>query len=177
MAKILIGDHFVHPDDIVSISEHDVTMNIKKKKPNPKPKPKGLLGKALYSSTVTVMEKHKYHILVLKVKAGTQTVRPDPDDDSDFSVGTVSYGTHQLYNFYTVCDNSDFIKDAKALEEELNKMDPGWQEERRAEIIQTLKQLGMEKSFGGWVNPDYLNSSIMIDKGIKTKRDFIDKYM
>ncbi len=185
MGKIMIGDCFVHPDDIVSISERNVTLNVKKRKPNPKPKPKGILGKALYSSTITIMEKHSYHVLVLKVEAGTQTVLPDPDDRSDFSIGRGSYGTHQLYKFYAVCDNANLIKDAKELQKELKEIGTGdlsnplsgSQEERRSSIIKALTELGMEMSFHGWLVPDFLDTSVMIDKSIKTKQDFIDKYM
>lgn len=177
MAKIMIGDHFVHPDDIVSISERDVTLSVKIKKPNPKPKPKGILGKALYSSTVTVMEKHEYHILVLKVSAGTRTVLPDPDDHSDFSVGRGSYGTHQVYKFYTICNNAKFVTDAKALKKELDDVDFKPTEERRASIIKSLTELGMDRALYGWVDPDFLDTSVVIDKAIKTKQNFVDKYM
>lgn len=177
MAKIMIGDYLVHPSDIVSISERDVTLSVKIKKPNPKPKPNGLFGKAFYSSTVTVMEKHKYHILVLKVAAGTQAVLPDPDDHSDFSVGRGSYGTHQVYKFYTICDNAKFVTDAKALKKELDNVDFKPTEERRSSIIKSLTELGMDRALYGWVDPDYLDTSVMIDKTIKSKQEFIDKYM
>jgi len=181
----MIGDCFVHPDDIVSISERNVTLNVKKRKPNPKPKPKGILGKALYSSTITVMEKHSYHVLVLKVEAGTQTVLPDPDEHSDFSVGRGSYGTHQLYKFYAVCDNANLIKDAKELQKELDGIGSGdlnhqlssSQEERRTTIIKALTEIGMDRALYGWVDPNFLDTSIMVDKSIRTKQDFIDKYM
>lgn len=189
MAKILIGDNLVNPYNIESISEQDVTLKIKKTKPNKAPKPKGFFGKLLYSDTVTVIEEHKYHVLVLKVAEGTQLILPDPDDDSDFTIGvSPSYGTHKIYNSYTICGNSKLISDAKALKEEcdsielpnnLNSQSYGTQakEERRSEIIKTLRQLGMDYSFGGWVYSDYLDAHVLIDKEIKTKRDFIEKYM
>ena len=177
MPKILIGDDLIRPDDIESISERDVSFEIKKTKPNPKPKPKGLLGKAFYSSTIDVMEKRKYHVLVLKVAAGTQTILPDPDDDSDITIGSVSYGTHKLYNFYCICNDAKLISDAKAIKKEWEESNSDWEKERRAAIMQALKQLGMEMTFGGWVKSNYLDSSVMIDKDIKTKQDFIDKYM
>lgn len=136
-----------------------------------------------------ILSRHKYHVLVLKVAEGTQLILPDPDDDSDFTIGvSPSYGTHKIYNSYTICDNSKLISDAKALKEEcdsielpnnLNSQSYGTQakEERRSEIIKTLRQLGMDYSFGGWVYPDYLDAHVLIDKEIKTKRDFIEKYM
>lgn len=177
MDKIIIGDYFINSDDIVSISERDVTLNVKEKKPNPKPKPKGLLSKALYSSTITVMEKHKYHVLVLKVAAGTKTVLPDSDDRSDFSVGSGSYGTHSVYKFYLVCDSAKLVKDAKSLKKELEDADFGPSEERKVSIIQTLTDLGMDRALYGWVEPNFLDTSVMIDKSIKSKQDFIEKYL
>lgn len=179
MGKIMIGDNFVHTDDIMSISERTVTLDVKKKKPNPKPKPKGLLGKAFYSSTVTVMETHKYHVLVLKVAAGTQTVLPDRDDDSDFTVGSGSYGTRQLYRFYVVCDDANLIKDAKDLQAEVEKIPqntlnyqaPSDQAARRSYINNVLGELGWGSA------PRFFDTCVMIDKSIKTKQNFIDKYM
>jgi len=180
MGRIMIGDCFVHPNDIVEIAERNVTLHVKKKKPNPKPKPSGFFAKALYSSTVTVKEENKYHILVLKVQAGTQTVLPDPNDHSDFSIGNGNYGTHKLYKFYTVCDNANLIDDAKAMQKELAGFNPGdlshqpsvEQEERRTQIIKELGELGMGWSFG-WEVPDFLDTSVLIDKSIKTKQNLV----
>lgn len=179
MGKIMIGDNFVHTDDIMSISERTVTLNVKKKKPNPKPKPKGFLGKAFYSSTVTVMESHKYHVLVLKVAAGTQTVLPDRDDDCDFTIGRGSYGTHQLHRFYVICDDANLIKDAKELQEEYGKIGsstlnyqlPSDKEERKSYIDSVLSELGWGSA------PRFFDTCVMVDKSIKTKQNFIDKYM
>lgn len=188
MRKIMIGDYLVRSDDIESISERDVTLNVKVTKPNPKPKPTKGLAKMFYSSTVTTMEAHKYRILVLKVAAGTRTILPDPNDDSDFSVGSISYGTHTHYNYYTICDNAKLVSDAKALLKECDSIgvprnlnEASRQrpevENRRSEIIKTLRQLGMDYSFDGWLVPDYLDTRILIDRDIKSKQSFIDKYM
>ena len=181
MNKILIGDHLIHPNDIESISERDVTLNVKKEKPNPKPKPSGFFSKLVYSDTVTVTEAHTYHVLVLKVAAGTQTVRPEPDDDSDFTIGRSFSGTRKLYKFYTIGNNANLIKDAKELKKELDKLGYGElyrpESTRRDAIIEMLQDIGMEMSYGSWTNPNHLDTSVMIDNSIRTKQDFIDKYI
>ena len=161
MEKILIGDHLIYPDDIESISERSVTMTVKVKKPNPKPKPTGFFGKAFYSDTVTVKEKHEYNVLVLK------------------------FASVDGYKCCTICNNAKLIADAKALKKELDEMPTPTlseplsisQEERQEEIMKALKGIGMEWAFYGWSDSKYLETSVMVDKSIKTKQDFIDKYM
>lgn len=160
---ILIGDNIVNTEDIVSIEEKSMSFSIAHEKPNPEPKPsKGFFKKLAYSDTITEYTYEKYSYLVLKVKAGTQTVLPEnkSSNDDTISIGRASYGTHQLYTFYMVYNDENFM----------NRLKNNQTEDR-------LIAVGNYRTLGGLKFPNYLKTNTMYDSEIASKSDFVNKYM
>lgn len=158
MSILIIDDKIIDTRDIVEIEEKNITFSIRHEKPNPEPKPKGFLAKLMYSDTIEYYEKETHFCLVLKVKGGVQ-MRGRVSED-----GSVSTRSNQLYDFYTICNNSRLI--------ELVKMDiRNGSKEKVLEIGNYLIY------FDTLCYPDYIKTNTLVDKSIKSKRDFIDKYM
>lgn len=176
MSKIMIGDCIINTEDIVEVSEKEISFSIKKYKPNPNPKPeKGFLKKLFYSNEITYYETEKYPCWVLKVFNGTQTVLPDNSDTDTIYIGSASYGTHKTYRFYTIYNDVKFLKNCKDLYGELK--DDLLGDEARSKIIQKLCEIGMLRTLYGWQYPDHLDTCMQLDTSIKCKADVISKYL
>ena len=157
---LLFGDcNIVNICDITEIEEKTVTFSVRKQKKNPEPKPtKGFFAKLAYSETITYYEKESYNCLILKVKGGTQ-LRGKMDDD-----GNVSMRSNQLYDFYTIFNNENLVKRVQ------EDIDMG----NKDKII----EIGNFFAYPGILHySDYLNTNMLLDKNISSKKDFIEKYL
>lgn len=158
MAILLFGDTIVHPEDIVEVSEQTISFNVKHTKKNPKPKPKGFFAKMAYSDTVTYTEEETYFFLKLKVKGRVQML--GQVDDS----GNVSMKSNQVYDFYTVCNNKKLIDRVR--------------QDVVADRTDKVCEIGNYfVYFGVLCYPNYVDTNVMVDETIKSKRDFIEKYL
>ena len=175
MSKIMIGDALICTEDIVEVSEKQITFNVKKNKPNPKPKPAGFFQKMFYCDEITYWEKETYPCWVIKVAAGTQTVIPNNSNNDSISIGSSSYGTHQLFRFYTVYNNSDFLVHCKRILEKLD--DNLTSNEEASSIIRRLSDIGMIRTLYGWKIPDHLDKNMQLDVNMHSKQDVLDKYV
>ena len=144
--------------DIVEIEEKQITFSIRHEKPNPKPKPKGFFAKMMYSDTVEYFEEETHFCLVLKVKGGVQT-RGRVDE-----YGNVSTRTNQLYDFYTICNTHRLI--------ELVQND-----ERKGSKEKVLELGNYLIYFDTLRYPNYTSTNTLVDETIKSKADFVEKYM
>lgn len=151
---LLFGNsNIVNISDIVEIEEKTVTFEIRKSKKNPKPKPSGFFAKLAYSETIYYDEKETFSCVILKVKGGTQ-LRGKTDENGNFS----GYN-NQLYDFYTIYNDENIMK---ILEEDEKK---------------TL-DVGNFYAYPGVLNySDYTKTNMLFDGSIKTKKDFIEKYL
>lgn len=157
---LLFGNtNVVSISDIVEIEEKNVSFSIRKTKKNPEPKPtKGFFAKLTYSDTITYYETKSYTCLILKVKGGTQ-MRGKVDDD-----GNVSMRSNQLYDFYTIYNDKGLIDGVK------QDLDDGNSEK--------IREIGNFFAYPGILHySDYLNTNILFDKDISSKKDFIEKYL
>ena len=157
---LLFGDcNIVNICDIVDIEEKTVSFSIKKKKKNPEPKPtKGFFAKLAYSDTIIYYEEETYKCLIIKVKGGTQ-MRGNIDDN-----GNVSLHSNQLYDFYTIYNDENLVKRV--------------QEDLDAENSEKIREIGNFFAYPGILHyPDYLNTNMLLDKDISSKKDFIEKYL
>lgn len=158
MGILLFGSGIVSTDDIVEIKEKTIIFNIKHTKKNPQPKPKGFFAKMAYSDTITYYKEEQYSFLELKVKGGVQ-MRGKVNES-----GSVSMTSNQLYDFYAVCNNKKLIQRVK--------------EDIAAGSTNKVCELGNYfVYFGILCYPDYLNTNVLVDESIKSKKDFIEKYM
>ena len=157
---LLFGDsNVVTIRDIVEIEEKIVTFSIEKTKKNPNPKPtKGFFAKLAYSDTITYYENKNYTCLILKVKGGTQ-MRGSMDNN-----GNISMHSNQLYDFYTIYNDIGLIEDVK------RDLDAGSSEK--------IREIGNFFSYPGILHySDYLNTNMLFDRDISSKKDFIEKYL
>lgn len=147
------GTNIVDTADIVEIEEKSITFKITKSKKNPKPKPTGFLAKLAYSEMIYYDEEKSFSCVILKVKGGTQ-LRGKVDSDGNFS----GYN-NQLYDFFTIYND-------EAIVEFLN-----------ADEKNTL-EIGNFYSYPGILNySNYTKTNMRYDSSIKTKKDFIKKYL
>ena len=156
---LLFGNtNLINPSDIVEIEEKNISFSIKKTKKNPKPKPKNFFAKLTYSRTITYYEEEKYTCLILKVKGGTQ-LRGKVNDSGD-----VTMHSNQLYDFYTIYNNKGLLNAVK------QDLDAGSSEK--------ICEIGNFFAYPGVLHySDYLNTNMLFDKDILSKKDFIDKYL
>lgn len=155
--RLLFGtNNVVNIDDIVDFEEKTITLSIAHTKKNPTPKPtKGFLAKLMYSDTITYHENESYFCLILKVKRGTQMI------GNVDSSGNLSARSNQLYGFFTIYNDEKFLMRLKG-----NNSN-----ERQIEI-------GNFYHYPGVLHyPDYLNTNMMLDQDIKSKDDFVNKYI
>lgn len=158
MAILLFGNTIVHPEDVVEVLEKSITFNVKHTKKNPKPKPSGFFAKMAYSDTVTYFEEETYFFLELKVKGRVQ-MRGQVDDN-----GNVSMKSNQLYDFYTVCNNEKLIDRVR--------------QDIAAGSTDKVCEIGNYfVYFGILCYPNYVDTNVMVDETIKSKRDFVEKYL
>ena len=155
---LLFGDSIVHTDDIVEISEKKISFNIKHSKKNPAPKPTGFFARMAYSDEITYYKEESYFALVLKVKGRVQ-MRGQVDD-----CGNVSMKSNQLYDFYTIYNDEKLIQRVK-------------QDIASGNTDKVCEMGNFFVYFGILCYPDYLSTNVMLDKSIKSKRDFLEKYM
>ena len=158
MAILLFGDSIIDSEDIVEVSEKNITFNVKHTKKNPKPKPKGFFAKMAYSDTVTYFEEESYFFLKLKVKSRVQ-MRGKVDDN-----GNVSMQSNQVYDFYTVCNDKKLI-------DRVRQDIAAGSTEKGCEIGNYFIYFGMLRF------PNYVDTNVLVDETIKSKRDFIEKYL
>ena len=158
MGILLFGDEIIETRDIVEIKEKYITFNVKHTKENPEPSPKGFFAKIFYSDTITYYEQETYFCLELKVKGGVQ-MRGRADES-----GNISMKSNQLYDFYTVCNDKNLIRRVK--------------EDVASGSTEKLCEIGNYfVYFGMLCYPDYLNTNVMVDESIKSRSDFVKKYM
>lgn len=158
MGILLFGDEIVETHDIVEIKEKYITFNVEHTKKNPEPQPKGFFAKILYSDTITYYEQETYFCLELKVKGGVQ-MRGRADES-----GNVSIKSHQLYEFYTVCNDKKLIQRVR--------------EDIESGSTEKVCEIGNYfVSFGILCYPNYLYTNVMVDETIKSRSDFVRKYM
>ena len=153
------GYNLVYTCDIVEIEEKTVTFSVRKTKKNPEPKPtKGFFAKLAYSDTITYYEHESYTCIILKVRGETQ-MKGKVDDD-----GTVSLRSNQLYDFYTVYNDKGLIDAVK------KDIEDGKSEK--------IREIGNFFAYPGVLHySDYLNTNMLLDKDISSKKDFIEKYL
>ena len=158
MSILMIGNKIIDIADIVEIEEKNITFSIKYTKKNPEPKPSGFFARMMYSDTIEYFEDESYFCLVLKVKDGIQ-MRGKTD-----SSGNVSMTSNQLYDFYAVYNDKNLIDRVQ------RDIDAG-NTEKVCEIGNYFIYFGMLR------HPDFLTTNTHFDETIKTKQDFIKKYM
>ena len=151
---IVFGDgNIINTTDIVEIEEKNVTFTIQKSKKNPKPKPNGFFAKLAYSETIYYDETKTFSCVILKVKGGTQ-IRGKVDGDGNFT----GYN-NQLYDFYTIYNDLSMIE--FLVKNESN----------------TLK-VGNFYAYPGILKySNYSKTNMRYDSHIKTKQDFIERYL
>lgn len=147
------GTNIVDTADIVEIEEKSIVFKITKSKKNPEPKPTGFFAKLAYSETIYYDEAKKFSCVILKVKGGTQ-LRGKVDSNGNFS----GYN-NQLYDFFTIYNDEAIMEFLKA--DEKNTL-----------------EIGNFYSYPGVLNySDYTKTNMSFDSSIKTKEDFIKKYL
>lgn len=161
--RIMIGTNFINIEDIVSIEECTIDVQVRRTKKNPKPKPSGFFASLAYSDTIEYYDENKYSYIILKVKAGTQTVFPSSSNDDSWTIRDVSYGTNQLYDFYTICNDYRLVEAVKKWEDESN--------------IKMCCKIGNYNTFHGLYYRNYSTTNMAVDKDISNRQDFINKYM
>ena len=157
---LLFGEsNIVNISDIVEIEKKTVSFSIRKTKKNPDPKPtKGFLAKLAYSDTITYYENESYTCLILKVKGETQ-MRGKVDGD-----GNVSMRSNQLYDFYTIYNDNGLVDAVK------KDIENGKNEK--------IREIGNFFAYPGILYySDYLNTNMLFDKDVSSKKDFIEKYL
>ena len=175
MAKFIIGDAILDSANVVGITEETICFSVTKTKPNPNPKPqKGFFKKLTYSAEISYEEKKACKCWVLKVADGTQTVLPHKDAD-DFYIGSTSYGTLQVYRFYTIYNNTELLTYLKGIKSRLADGLAG--DDERKNTIATLSNIGMIRTHYGWQYPDHLGTCMKLDTTIQSKTDVIKKYL
>lgn len=167
--RIMIGTNFINIDDIVSIEEDSISIGSEKSTR----KSQDLFS--LFSSSPSPTDFSKYlnimndsgenkcSFIILKVKAGTQTVFPSSSNDDSWTIGGVSYGTNQLYDFYTICNDYRLVEAVKKWEAESN--------------IEMCCKIGNYNTFHGLHYRNYSTTNMAVDKDIRNRQDFINKYM
>ena len=158
MSLLIFGDTIVSASDIVEIEEKTITFSVKHTKKNPKPKPSGFFASLGYSDTITTYKDESFMCLILKVKGGVQ-MRGKVSES-----GSVSMHSNQLYDFYTICNNKKVIK---LLQEDINEGNT----DKICEFGNYFVYFGM------LCYDNYLKTNTLIDESIKSKKDFVDKYL
>ncbi len=158
MSILIIGNTAINPMDIVEIEETEITFSVKHTKKNPKPAPSGFFARMAYSDTITSYTEETYSCIILKVKGGVQ-MRGKVSES-----GNVSMQSNQLYDFYTVCSDKRMIK---LLQDDIAEGNT----DKICEFGNYFVYFGM------LCYDDYLKTNTLLDESIKTKQDFIDKYM
>ena len=152
-AMIFGGINIINKCDIVEIEEKIVTINVRKSKKNPAPKPTGFFSKLTYSERIYYDEVKKFSCVILKVKGGTQIIG-EVDERGNFS----GYN-NQLYDFYTIYNDENLIRAV------------GDNQDKLCEIGNFYAYPGILKY------DDYIGTNMLFDSSIKTKEDFIKKYL
>ena len=94
----------------------------------------------------------------MKVKGGTQ-LRGRVNDS-----GEVSMHSNQLYDFYTIYNDKRLINAAQRYIDEGDK--------------DKICEIGNFFAYPGILHyPDYLNTNMLFDEEISSKKDFIEKYL
>lgn len=158
MSLLIIGDTIINQNDIVEIEEKAIKFSVKHTKKNPKPRPSGFLARLAYSDTITSYTDESYTCIILKVKAGIQ-MRGKVSES-----GNVSMHSNQLYDFYTICSDPEMIK---LLQQDI----ADGKTEKICEFGNFFVYFGMLRY------DNYLETNTLLDRNIKNKRDFIEKYM
>lgn len=158
MAYVEIGSKIIGASDIVEVQEKVVSVKKERKISNPKPRPKNLLMQLFYFSMITEYEERKFTVIVLKVKRGVQvSVRVDSASGNQQTTGR-----HQLFDFYAICSDSDFLECVK----------------KSCNRTEVELEIGNYYRFPEVLNySEYLDTNVMIDADIKNKSDFMKKYM
>lgn len=167
MGKIMLADHLINPDDITLISERTPTFQTE---PLP-PKVKGLKGLLAPLEYRT----EKYTCIVVKVSEGTRYMPPIEHKDFEIRPDPIPVGEYEVYSYYTVFNDKNLLKRAKEYFDSI-RLDLAFTEDVTKKI-NTLREIGMEMTFGRWTNRNYLNTNMHYDPSIKTKQDFIQKYL
>lgn len=158
MHLLLIGDTIIDPSDIVEIEEKEISFSVKSTKKNPKPKPSGFFASLSYSDTITTYTTETFNCLILKVKGGVQ-MRGKVSES-----GSVSMQSNQLYDFYTICNNKRVIE---LLQQDID-----------AGNTDKICEFGNYFVYFGILCYDnYLKTNTKIDEQIRSKEDFISKYL
>ncbi len=158
MGILLFGNTIVDTTDIVEIEEKEIVFSVEHTKKNPKPKPTGFFAKLAYSDTITYHEEESFSCIILKVKGGVQ-MRGKVSES-----GNVSMQSNQLYDFYTICNSKRLI--------ELLKQDIA---EGKTDKICEFGNYFVY--FGMLCYDNYLETNTLLDESIKTKQDFLSRYM
>lgn len=170
---IKIGSTYVPTESILDISEKSIHATLRIKNNN-----------ASFFERMAGQnyqkEEHTYRALVLKVDAKAVTPSFTPrmsmsyvDEDDGRSYGGTTVLSGPMFYFFTVYSDPDFLDTMQALKKELSSAS----EQRSAEIIRTLSNIGMSRILGGWEEPNYLQTRMLLDPDVKSKQDFIRKYM
>ena len=158
MHYLLIGDAIIDPSDIVEIEEKEISFSVKHTRKNPKPKPSGFFASFSYSDTITTHKTETFTCLILKVKGGVQ-MRGKVSES-----GSVSMQSNQLYDFYTICNNKRVID---LLQQDIDNGNT----DKICEFGNYFVY------FGVLCYDNYLETNTKIDEQIKSKKDFISKYL
>lgn len=162
MAEILkIGDTYVPAECITDISEKEVSTSRRVK-----------------DGWSYRREVRTFRVVVLTVSSEdvSSPVTPmlsisyDGDDDCT-QLGTTMSGPH--YQCFTIYSDPDFFDAMETLKKNLRSAD----RESSVDIIRTLSSIGMSRTFGGWERPNYLQTCMLLDPDVKSKQDFMRKYM
>ena len=114
---------------------------------------KGFFAKLAYSEKIYYDETKTFSCVILKVKSGTQ-IRGKVDGDGNFS----GYN-NQLYDFYTIYNDLNIIE--FLVNNESNTLEVG----------NFYAYPGVLK------HSNYANTNMRYDSYIKTKQDFIERYL
>ena len=69
---------------------------------------------------------------------------------------------------FTVYSDKQFLEGAKEVRR---------QEKNGKDVFKTLQMIGFENTIGGWAFPDYLETHLHYDEDVKSREDFVKKYM
>ena len=164
MNKIMLADHLINPDDITLIAER--TLTFQKELPSTAKGLKSLLSMPEYRT-------EKFTCIVVKVTEGTRYMPPTEHQDFEICPIPTPIGEYEVYSFYTVFNDQRLLACAKEYFNAVSSEQYAYSGEK----VNTLCNMGMEMKFGRWVNRIYLENNMHFDPSIRTKQDFIQKYL